>query len=78
MCLETYAAIRKAPDTSTGLRPTLSIQITAGMVDKNVLHRNKQGATSVRSGTYAIPTTPVARRERAFPVRPNDWKMVGA
>lgn len=47
-CLETYAAIRKAPDTSTGLRPTLSIQITAGMVDRNVLCRIKQGTTTGR------------------------------
>lgn len=32
-----YAAIRKAPETKTGLRPILSTQITAGIVARNIL-----------------------------------------
>ena len=34
---DSYTPIMKAPETRTGLRPTLSTQITAGIVETKVL-----------------------------------------
>jgi hypothetical protein len=51
-----------APMVRIGFRPVRSIHSTAGMVNINM----------------TIPTTPVARREVVFEVRPSWLKMVGA
>jgi hypothetical protein len=59
---KTNAAMMNAPETKIGFRPTLSTQMTAGIVAAHM----------------TMPTTPVARREMVFPVRPRDWKMLGA
>lgn len=69
----------KAPDINTGFRPTLSTQMTAGIVAKNMLKTWSIGEfDGPEKLHYAIPTTPVARREMAFPVKPRFWKILGA
>lgn len=55
-------AMPMAPTTSTGLRPTRSIQRTAGIVARNM----------------TMPTTPVASREVVLELRPREAKMLGA
>jgi hypothetical protein len=55
-------AIPIAPIVRMGLRPSLSMYSTDGMVARNM----------------AIPTTPVARREVVLEERPREVKMVGA
>jgi hypothetical protein len=55
-------AIPIAPIVRIGLRPSLSMYNTEGMVARNM----------------AMPTTPVARREVVLEERPRSEKMVGA
>lgn len=72
----TNPAIRNAPEIKTGFLPILSTQITAGIVAKNMLHLSSQQSIQVTATkTYAIPTTPVAKREFELPVSPKDSKI---
>lgn len=68
------------PDINTGLRPSWSTQITAGMVASHILYIQCeyvfQGLLYI--STYTMPTTPVARSETELPVWPRFWKIVGA
>lgn len=50
---EIYAAIKKAPDINTGLRPTWSTHKTAGIVAKNMLE-NVMNKRAFRKTDYAI------------------------
>jgi len=57
-----HVAIPIAPIVRMGLRPSLSIYKTDGMVAINM----------------TMPTTPVARRDVVLEERPSEAKMVGA
>lgn len=76
----TYAAMRNAPETKTGLRPIWSTHITAGTVAMAILHilHEYESNTGCVMATYTMPTTPVANSETVLPVRPRDVKMDGA